>query len=140
MTAVLFFLLPAGGDGDIVYILNNGRINLKKDIRIVSVAPSVTEILYEIGLGENIVGVTRYDDVPEDVRNKEVVGGYLDIDVEKILRIKPDVVMCEPNSGIRDSVDILSRNGIPVIVVDIRSVMNILDAVERIGELLDRKM
>ncbi len=124
---------------DVVYFLNGHKSTVGKETKIISVAPSVTEILYSIGLGDNIAGVTRYDDYPEDVKNKEVVGGYLDIDVEKILKIKPDVVICEPNSGIREAVELLSMKGISVIVVDVKSVMDILFAIEELGTVFDRQ-
>jgi iron complex transport system substrate-binding protein len=125
--------------GAVVYPLDKNTTlkNTKGDFRIVSLAPSITEILYFLGVIENVVGVTRYDDYPEIVKTKEIVGGYLDIDAEKIVRLKPDVVLCEPNSGIKGSIEVIEKNGIPVYVVNIKSIEDILFAVEELGELLN---
>ncbi len=118
-----------------VYPLDGEEIAPKYNPKIVSLAPSITEILYFLNLLPNIVGVTRYDDFPEEVKGIEVVGGYLDIDVERVIRLKPDIVLCEPNSGIKNSVELLSKSGIKVYVVDVKSVYDILDSIEKIGKL-----
>lgn len=130
--------IPLIGNSEVVYFLGSKRQFFNQDIKIVTVAPSITEILYALGLGDNIIGVTRYDDFPEEVKRKEVVGGYLDIDIEKILRMKPDLVACEPNSGIKDSIELISSKGIGVVVVDIKNVMDILIAIERLGEIFNK--
>jgi len=63
--------------------------------RIVSLAPSNTEILYALGLGDKLVGDTQYCDYPADALNKEKVGGYSDIDVEKVISLQPDLILAE---------------------------------------------
>ena len=52
--------------------------------RIVSLAPSNTEVLYALGLGERVVGVTEYCDYPPEVKSKPKVGGFSNIDLEKV--------------------------------------------------------
>ena len=61
--------------------------------RIVSLAPSNTEILYALGLGSRIVGVTDFCDYPPRAQKKEKVGGYNTISLEKIVSVKPDLVV-----------------------------------------------
>jgi iron complex transport system substrate-binding protein len=61
--------------------------------RIVSLAPSITEILFSLGLGDRVVGVTRYCTWPAAALTKAKVGGYYDPDYEAILRLKPDLVI-----------------------------------------------
>ena len=100
--------------------------------RIVSLAPSVTEVLYELGLGERVVGVTRYCDYPPEVVGKPVVGGYLDINYEAIVALEPDLAI-----GIQDSTEALRRLndlGVPTLQVDQHDVAGILDSILRIGE------
>ena len=61
--------------------------------RIVSLAPSNTEILFALGLGDKVVGVTRYCDYPEETKEKETVGGFANPDPEKIIALKPDLIL-----------------------------------------------
>jgi iron complex transport system substrate-binding protein len=63
--------------------------------RIVSLAPSNTEILFDLGLGDKVVGDTIYDDYPAAAVNKPHVGGYADIDVEKVVSLAPDLILAE---------------------------------------------
>jgi len=64
--------------------------------RIVSLAPSITETLFSLGLGERVVGVTRYCTWPPQTAEKTVIGGYSDANLEKILTLHPDLVLCAP--------------------------------------------
>ncbi|MEE8423816.1 MAG: ABC transporter substrate-binding protein, partial [Thermodesulfobacteriota bacterium] len=55
--------------------------------RIISLAPHITEILYAIGLEEQVVGVTLFSDFPEKARRKEKIGSYVTLDLEKIISL-----------------------------------------------------
>jgi len=55
--------------------------------RIVSLAPSITEVLFKLGLGDRVVGVTRYCDYPPEAAQKQVVGGYFDVNYEMLLSL-----------------------------------------------------
>jgi iron complex transport system substrate-binding protein len=61
--------------------------------RIVSMAPSVTETLYALGLGDRVVGVTRYCKYPPEVESKACIGGYFDPNLEALVTLKPDLVV-----------------------------------------------
>ena len=61
--------------------------------RIISLAPSVTEILFALDLGDRVVGVTRYCTFPAEALTRAKVGGYYDPNYEEILRLKPDLVV-----------------------------------------------
>lgn len=61
--------------------------------RIVSLAPSTTEILFALGVGENVVAVTRYCDFPQEAAKRAKVGGVLDLNVEAVAALKPDLVV-----------------------------------------------
>jgi len=139
LTAFLTSLYIYPANSDVIHILGEKQDFCKEDIRIVSLAPSITETLYFLGLFENIVGVTRYDDFPEGVKEKDIIGGYLDVDIERILKLQPDVILCEPNSGIQESVEIIKSKGIPVIVISTRNVLDILIGIEDLGRLFGRE-
>ena len=61
--------------------------------RIVSLAPSNTETLFAMGAGELIVGTTRFDDFPANALAIPRVGGFTDVDIERVLKLKPDLVL-----------------------------------------------
>ncbi len=68
-------------------------INLFGEQRIVTLSPSINEIVFALGLGENIVANTKYCDFPEESKNVQKIGGYNDISLEKILNVKPTIVI-----------------------------------------------
>ncbi len=63
--------------------------------RIVSLAPSLTEILFELGVGENVVGVTRYCTYPPEAQKKEKIGDFISPNIEKIVSLRPELVLAE---------------------------------------------
>jgi iron complex transport system substrate-binding protein len=65
--------------------------------RIVSTAPSITELLYALGLGERVVGVTRYCRYPPEAQQKPKIGDYVNPNLEAIAALKPDLVVIQTN-------------------------------------------
>jgi iron complex transport system substrate-binding protein len=65
--------------------------------RIVSTAPNITEILYALGLGDRVVGVTTYCHYPPEVRNKPKIGPFIRPDLEAIVALRPDLVIIQKN-------------------------------------------
>lgn len=63
-----------------------------KNLRIISAAPSITEILYALGAQDMVVGVSSYCDYPEVVKHKEKIGTFSKANIEKIISLKPDIV------------------------------------------------
>ena len=61
--------------------------------RIISLAPNITEILFALGMGNRIIGVTRYCDYPKETTEKEIIGGMIDPNLEKIIALNPDLVI-----------------------------------------------
>jgi iron complex transport system substrate-binding protein len=107
--------------------------------RVVSLAPNLTEILFALGVGERVVGVTTYDDYPEAVRKLPRVGGFIDPSLEAILALKPDLTVCVPNSGGKNRMQTLSRMGVPVLVLPSYRLEDIFQAIEKLGEIFGRK-
>ena len=102
--------------------------------RIISVAPSVTETLFALGLGERIVGVSSYCNFPPEAHRKEKVGGYITPSMEKILSLRPDLVFQTADGDLKAFVSRLAAFGIPVYITNPRSVAETLKAVLKIGE------
>jgi iron complex transport system substrate-binding protein len=102
---------------------------------IVSLTPSITETLFALGLGDRVVGVTRFCDYPPEARQRPQVGGYADPDVEAVLALEPDLVLISPNVGNRDGALALQRAGVRVEVVAGERLDETYAAIERIGAL-----
>ncbi|MDP5275216.1 helical backbone metal receptor [Chengkuizengella axinellae] len=107
-------------------------------VRIVSLAPSVTEILFALGLDEKIVGVTEFDDYPEAATTKPKIGGILDGNTEAILAAEPDLVI----GGLSLNEEIirgLDELGIKVFTVEPKSIDEVMEVVKLLGEITNTK-
>ncbi len=102
--------------------------------RIVSLAPSHTEILFALGLGDRVVGVTRYCNYPEEAKEKEKIGGFATPDVEKITALKPDLILAFGTLQ-KSFVTELEDKGQTVFWLYPHNVKDILESFERIGEI-----
>jgi cobalamin transport system substrate-binding protein len=86
--------------------------------RIVALAPSVTETLFAVGAGGEVVGVTDLSDFPAEAQQIERVGSYMRPNVEAVVASRPDVVIAVPSPGNRESVEALMDLGLRVVVVE----------------------
>jgi len=105
--------------------------------RIVSLAPSNTEILFALGLGDRVVGVTNYCDYPEEAKSKEKIGGFADPNMEKIVSLKPDLVMA--TEAHQKPVEQLEKLNIPVVVLTSKNIPDMLDSIEIVGKICGRE-
>jgi len=99
---------------------------------IVSLAPPNTEIIFALGLGDKVVGVTEYCNYPEEALTKPKIGGYSTINVEKIVAANPDIIFANPKNG-QENIDSLRQLGYTVIVIQSDSVDGTYDAIRIIG-------
>lgn len=90
--------------------------------RIVSLTPAVTEIVFALGLGDRLVGVSTYCDHPPAAAAIERVGTFVAPAVERIVAVRPDLVIVEPNVGNRNPVESLRDLGLAVMVVDAETI------------------
>jgi iron complex transport system substrate-binding protein len=102
--------------------------------RIVSLAPGVTEILFQLGLNDAIVGVSDYCNYPDAARSKPKVGG-INPNVEAIVTLRPDLVVSTGGVAVRDSARRFKEFGIPLMGVEPDSVDAILQWIALLGEL-----
>lgn len=104
--------------------------------RIITMAPSLTETVFELGLGDNVVGVSKFCSYPDCVKKLPKVGGLVDPDLEAIVRLAPTCVVLQKNST--DLGRQLKTMGIPVLHVDANTLPEILDSFAVIGNALGR--
>lgn len=105
--------------------------------RIVSLGPSSTEILYMLGAGDRIVGRSRWDTWPEEVKAIPEIGDAIRPGMEKILELKPQLVVLYAAQDNREAAEFLSRSGVNVVSLRIDRIEEYLSAVELMGELTD---
>ncbi|MGA1794795.1 MAG: ABC transporter substrate-binding protein [bacterium] len=105
--------------------------------RVISLAPSITEVLFALGAGDRVVGVTTFCDFPPEAQKREKVGGYYDTSYEAILSMQPDlVIVLTEHEKQRES---LTEMGISLLVVDQRDTRGILDSILTIGRMFGRE-
>jgi len=106
--------------------------------RIVSLVPTQTELLYSLGLEQEVVGVTTFCDYPEPAKQKEKVGGFAEFDVDRIAALKPDLILSFGTVQ-REVIDELEKRGLKVFWVYPHTLNEILDSFERVGTITGRK-
>ena len=107
--------------------------------RIVSLAPNVTEILFSLGLDEEIVGVSTHCNYPEKAKSKPRVGSYISLDFEKILSLKPDLVIATGAGNTKDMVERLAQWGFPTYVIFPRNLDGVLGSIGHLGKVVDQE-
>jgi iron complex transport system substrate-binding protein len=104
-------------------------------MRIVSMAPSLTEILFALDLGDRVVGVTSYCDYPSEARERPEVGGFVNPSVEAVLALEPDLVVVSPAAGNRDAALAIRGAGIRLEVVPAETLDDTFAAIRAIAQL-----
>jgi iron complex transport system substrate-binding protein len=103
--------------------------------RIVSLAPSITETLFFLGLGDKVVGVTKYCNYPPEAQSKTIIGGVIDPNYEIILSLKPDIVMMTVEGNTKESFNKLSDLGLKIFVTNPRNFEGVFKTILDIGKI-----
>ncbi len=106
--------------------------------RIVSLLPNATETLFALGLGDHVVGATRYCDRPEAARRVPRVGGILDVSVEAVLAARPDLVVGSPSVLRGPLAETLTRLGTRLLPLTFESPGQVLEGIRAIGAATGR--
>lgn len=101
--------------------------------RIISLAPSITETLFALGLDSSIVGVTDYCDYPSPAKLKAKVGGIMNPDVERIVALRPDLVLMSGSGNMKSDYDKLTSSGITVFVSYPHTIEDIFKSISDAG-------
>jgi iron complex transport system substrate-binding protein len=101
--------------------------------RIVSISPNLTEIVFALGLGDKVVGVSSDSDWPAEAKAKLKVGTFWQPNTEAIIAAKPDLVVCETFLQHKEVAETLKRSGINVLSLHIESIEELYSAITQIG-------
>jgi ABC-type Fe3+-hydroxamate transport system substrate-binding protein len=106
--------------------------------RIVSLVPSQTELLYDLGLRDEVCGITKFCIHPEEwFRTKNRVGGTKDVKTALIDELKPDLIIANKEENVKEQIDQLSGKW-PVWVSDVNNLNDALHMIQQIGRITDR--
>lgn len=105
--------------------------------RIISLAPSNTEILFALGLGDKVVGVTTYCDYPEEAKAKPKIGGFATVNLELVVAAAPDLILAS-NVHAKKVVPELEAKGLTVVVMDPNEMEEVLANITQMGRLTGR--
>jgi iron complex transport system substrate-binding protein len=114
------------------------RVMLPQKIdRIVSLAPNLTEIVYAVGAGDRLVGDTTYCDYPEPAKSVAKVGDTMTPSVERIIALKPQIVLVSTASQLEAFTNQLSAQQITVYVTNPQSLDDVFRSIQTLGDLLN---
>lgn len=106
--------------------------------RIVALAPSCAEIAAALGLGDAIVGVTKYTDWPARTKNLPQVGSYVNINVEAVMALKPDLILATDDGNPPATLQRLERLGLRVVTLRLRDFSSIQQSILSLGTMVGR--
>ena len=107
--------------------------------RIVSVVPSQTELLFDLEVGDLVVGVTWFCIHPEDAIKKHHIGGTKSLKLEKIAALNPDLIIANKEENSQEQVEWLEER-IPVWISDIKTLDDALDIIKGIGDIVGKSL
>jgi iron complex transport system substrate-binding protein len=107
--------------------------------KVISLAPSITEILFALGLNKEIAGVTDFCDHPEGASKKPRIGGFINPSIEKIISMQPDLIIGIRDGNRMETIHRLDDLGLPVCVVNPRGFDGVITTLQNIGEIVGRQ-
>jgi iron complex transport system substrate-binding protein len=108
----------------------------KPAMRVISMAPHVTETLFAAGGGSRIVGAVNYSDYPEAAKSIPRIGSNREIDLERVISMKPDLIVAWMHNNSERQIEMVRKLGVPVFLSDPQKLEGIPDNVARLGQLM----
>ena len=107
--------------------------------RIISLVPSITETLYDLGLEDEVVGITKFCVHPDSwFRHKTRIGGTKNVDIKKVLALQPDLIIANKEENVAEQVMALAKT-LPVWLTDIVTLENSLQMIRDLGAVIGKK-
>jgi iron complex transport system substrate-binding protein len=104
--------------------------------RVISLAPHVTELVFAAGGGSHLVGVVSYSDFPEEAKKIPEIGSNREVDLERIMAMKPDLIVIWRHGSSERQIDMLQKLGIPMFHSEPQKLEDIADNVQKLGQLM----
>jgi len=123
----------------ICYLLFASTVFAEPPKRIISLAPSTTEILFAAGLGDRIVGVTTFCDYPDEAKSKPKIGGMSNPSLEAVISLKPDIVIMTTDGNPKEFEQRLSSMKIRTYVFRARTIAQLPDGIRDLGQEIEEE-
>jgi iron complex transport system substrate-binding protein len=104
--------------------------------RVISLAPHITELLFAAGGGSHVVGVSAYSDFPEQAKAIAQIGDSRELDLERIVALKPDLVVVWQQGNSERQIEMVRKLGIPIFYSEPRKLDDIPESVRKLGQLM----
>jgi len=134
---VVVSLQASAAEKAVTDLLGRELVVTSRPERIIALAPSITEIVFALKQGKRLVGVTQYSDYPEAASHLPKVGSYVNLDLERIVSLRPDLCIGVKDGNPKDVVSRLDDLGIPVYVVNPKGLDSVMQTLTAIGDLLN---
>ena len=121
--------------GLLLFAVNVPQALADRPLRIVALAPHIVENLYAIGAGDLIVGTLDYADYPQEATKIERIGGYNGISIEKLLMLKPDMVIAWKSGNQAEDLAKIKRLGIELYLSDPRFIEGVASEILKLGQI-----
>jgi iron complex transport system substrate-binding protein len=108
----------------------------KPAMRVISMAPHVTEVLFAAGGGKHVVGAVNYSDYPEAAKSIPRIGSNREIDLERVISMKPDLIVAWMHNSSERQIEMVRKLGVPVFLSDPQTLDGIPENVMRLGQLM----
>jgi iron complex transport system substrate-binding protein len=116
---------------------DGNAITLQKPAqRVISLAPHVTELLFAAGGGSHVVGVVAYSDFPEDARKIPQIGSNREVDLERIMALKPDLIVVWRHGSSERQIEMVRKLGVPLFHSEPQTLADIPESVAKLGQLM----
>lgn len=105
--------------------------------KIVSLAPSITEIVFALGIGDQVVGVTSFSNYPSEAKRLTKIGTYTHLNVEKIIQLEPDIAIGTYDGNREMDIKILKEAGIKVYMTNPKNLLDVINTIYKISQILN---
>lgn len=102
--------------------------------RVISLSPANTELAYTVGLGDSLIAVSAYSDYPESAKKLEQVADWQGLNVERIIALKPDLILAWRSGNPQRPLDQLASLGIPIVYLDPQSIDGVISSLEELSQ------
>ncbi|HEX9173906.1 MAG TPA: cobalamin-binding protein [Telluria sp.] len=135
---LLLAALAATGQAAVTVVDDAGRsVTLARPAqRVISMAPHVTELLFAAGAGAHVVGAMNFSDYPAAARKIPLIGSNSQIDIERVVALRPDLLVVWQSGNTARQIEQIERLGIPVFRSEPRRLDQVADSIVRLGQLL----
>lgn len=122
-----------------VFLFLAFQANASEPQRIISLKPNITEIIFALGAGDRLVGVTKYCDYPEGAKKLPRVADYVRPFTERIISLSPDLIIGSEENSSRRSVEILRRMGFEIKLFPFTTVEDMMSSIEGVGKAIGKR-